>query len=901
MFWSGNFIVVRELNNLLKEENVTLTQVLEADDILQECKADNKALMLFLTKSEILAELVTLITEEPPENVDLASQYRHAHIASEVLTSQLMMLSDRLSMDAVQMNRLCDFVNKDPPLNPLLASYFSKTIEMLLEKSPKQDWYLYHIVCLRVLDFFKSRRDFLPNLLRHISTSSIADIFKYFIRLDDPFNKIILEWLEENQFLESLIHIVCGTYEHEEVRPVTMTDRSERSPEQTEKGQQETSEKVEMNHKEGKEQNDPETDSKSCDEESGMSKKRIAEAGRASANAAALLCDLLLGACAPQGSMAKPLTSWTLVSRLRSEECVRLVLQCMFTSPAAVRRHAVVNGCQLLLALLPHDSQPGNGGGVAGGGEGAWCSSSVQRAVAPHLPLLHQALLRPPAHLDNTTSANTSTNTNTNINSTEKPKHEECQDNTEDTECIEAAEECKEKESNREESEKCERAGGVGGAGGVGAARVHVAALIAQLAFSDVEDVHNALITLGTAGVLLDMFFDYPQNNFLHTQVYILIHNALSNSIYGERYAKHLIDECNLLTRLMDTFEENENTKGVRRGNMGHVVLALRRLEGAAPALPAAAARWRHFRDTALRPLLQRHDTPLGGFYPSENIYDFNEASSVNENVTAVQLACDNASNEKNFLEVAGQRFDDDMWEDTVEGEGEGEADAENDNEQEGEADPARVREILADVSPWDTADDNATDGTEWANFGDVFATPIDPFAPVGDTPPSQHAFDQQDFAPFWHYNDSHNSDANCQGGLDQSLQALSLGGDFKVKPMDDASTAELTNNLLTAMSSMTPDVIADIVSAMPQPDELVTPLELVQPLSEPLTEPIQSLTEPIESHTEPIESLTKPIESLTKPIESHTEPIESLTTPVTEPVSEQSSEQSSEEPSADR
>lgn len=36
------------------------------------------------------------------------------------------------------MNRLCNFVNKDPPLNPLLASYFSKTIKMLLERRPKQ-------------------------------------------------------------------------------------------------------------------------------------------------------------------------------------------------------------------------------------------------------------------------------------------------------------------------------------------------------------------------------------------------------------------------------------------------------------------------------------------------------------------------------------------------------------------------------------------------------------------------------------------------------------------------------------------------------------------------------------------------------------------------------------------
>lgn len=56
------------------------------------------------------------------------------------------MLSDRLSLDATQMNRLCDFINKDPPLNPLLASYFSKTVEMLLERSPKQVKYFVFVI-----------------------------------------------------------------------------------------------------------------------------------------------------------------------------------------------------------------------------------------------------------------------------------------------------------------------------------------------------------------------------------------------------------------------------------------------------------------------------------------------------------------------------------------------------------------------------------------------------------------------------------------------------------------------------------------------------------------------------------------------------------------------------------
>lgn len=285
MFWSGNYIVVRELNFLLKEENVTLTQVLEADDILQECKADNKALIQFLTKPEVLAELITLITEEPPKNVELAAQYRHANIACEVLTSHLSMLSDRLSMDATQMNRLCDFINRDPPLNPLLASYFSKTVEMLLERSPKQDCYLYHIVCLRVLDFFKSRRDFLPNLLRHMCTSAIADTFKYFTRLDDLFKKSVMEWFEEHQFLECLIQIVCGTYVPEE----------QASLESHEKADHEPSEKTEAAEERKPDTGAGETQEPSQPEQAAgpSAEARTRRAAVASANAAALLCELL--------------------------------------------------------------------------------------------------------------------------------------------------------------------------------------------------------------------------------------------------------------------------------------------------------------------------------------------------------------------------------------------------------------------------------------------------------------------------------------------------------------------------------------------------------------------------------------------------------------------------------
>ncbi|KAL0879848.1 hypothetical protein ABMA27_002383 [Loxostege sticticalis] len=742
MFWSGNYIAVRELNFLLKEENVTLTQVLEADDILQECKADNKALMQFLTKPKILAELITLITEEPPKNVELASQYRHASIACEVLTSHLSSLSDRLSMDVAQMNRLCDFINKDPPLNPLLASYFSKTVEMLLERSPKQDWYLYHIVCLRVLDFFKSRRDFLPNLLRHISTSAIADTFKYFIRLDDLFNKIIMEWFEEHQFLECLIQIVCGTY-----APEPAGKQPAPSPDRPEKGQQDLSEKgnqpdglpadtgtesVENNVAEAEEAKAAEKGAEARADSAAEAERASRIQAVASANAAALLCDLILSGCAGEGCNTRPRTSWALVSRLQSAEGVRLLLQGMFTAPPRSRPHALVHGAHVLLALL--DQEP------ILGGECESERTSVELAVAPHLPLLHQALLEEP------------------------------------------------------------------GSGRVGLPRVQVAALLAHLALSEVEEVATTMLTLGTPGVLVEMMFAHPNNNFLHAQVYALVKHALGN-------------RAGLLARLMDAFEHNEAKQGAsaRAGYMGHVVLALRRVgkaleDDAVLALlpPEQAQRWQDFREGQLAPVLQRHDKPLGGFYPSENIYEANDINDINADAYNEMCTNDSADfladeldledgekgegSKNNFLELASQRFDDDMWEDTPEADAEQEAEAEG--EDEGEVPLSRVRELLEQHSPWESSSSGGGGGEGWAQF-EAFAsapahahahaaTPSDPFAPQGN--PSDQ------FAAFWSYTDA--QDKTADEKMEESMRALRL---------DDGGmcSVELASKLLSCMSNM--------------------------------------------------------------------------------------------------
>ncbi|GBP86138.1 hypothetical protein EVAR_62300_1 [Eumeta japonica] len=822
MFWSGNYITVREANSLLKEENVTLTQILEADDILQECKADKAALVQYLTSPEILAELITLITEEPSKELELQMQYQHASMACEVLSSNMSTMSDRLSSNFVQMNRLCDFINKEPPLNSLLASFFSKTVEMLLERSPKQDCYLYHIVCLRAVDFFKARQDFLPNLLRHISTSAIMDTFKHFMRLEQGFDKVILSWLEEHQFLESLIQIACGSYASARTLS-TDPDNKVLSPE-------------------------GETDEANKDAEDELERQRRNERIRTvgAANAANLLCEIILSVCVDDSSTTRSNVAATLAARLKSADGVALVLRGMFTSPTDFRRHALVNGCQILLALLRDDP-------ILGGLQPSGERSAVELVVAPHLPLLHQALLQDP----------------------DPAPH-----------------------APYEQQNGANCGSGVSGTGAVGAARLQVATLMGQLAVSEVQEVAGTLVTLGTPATLLDMFFQFPGNNFLHAQVHALVKAALANVPHRMLYARHLLLECDLLTRLMDAFEEDEAKRadgGARSGYMGFALLMAARVQRALEADSALAApldtcpdllrKWNDFCNTKLKTALTHHDTPLGGYYPPENVYEFNDVTADGveplqdlngEDIGEVSgtpegggrgegggaedgdgLAFDTPQNmeaaRRTFLDMIGDRYDNvmtNMWDDYDDSNRER---APVQLEEEDVQHPL-AQQVLTDVSPWETPSETSvgacTEG--WADFGgDAFGS-ADPFATT--TPAASSA--DTDYA-FWNY--KHMGRGSGTGLENASSEEL-----------------ELANNLLNAMSIMTPEDVRSIMDTS-------APSVLAQ-LSERDTDTSEEMIANPELQINVPSSMDSSKTSSTAPDVDAPAIINSLTTDITEP-----------------
>lgn len=70
MFWKFDLNTTSHVDKLLDKEDVTLRELMDEDDTLQECKAQNRKLLDFLCRQQCMEELVGLITQDPPADME---------------------------------------------------------------------------------------------------------------------------------------------------------------------------------------------------------------------------------------------------------------------------------------------------------------------------------------------------------------------------------------------------------------------------------------------------------------------------------------------------------------------------------------------------------------------------------------------------------------------------------------------------------------------------------------------------------------------------------------------------------------------------------------------------------------------------------------------------------------
>uniref|UniRef100_A0A4W4GLZ6 Protein phosphatase 6, regulatory subunit 3 n=1 Tax=Electrophorus electricus TaxID=8005 RepID=A0A4W4GLZ6_ELEEL len=199
MFWKFDLHTTSHIDTLLDKEDVTLTEVMDEEDVLQECKAQNHKLVDFLVRPQCMEHLVDFITQEPSQDMEEKIKYKYPNISCELLTSDVGQINDRLGEDEGLLLKLYGFLQSEPPLNPLLASFFSKVLSILIGRKPEQ-----------IVEFLRKREDFVDLMIKHIGTSAIMDLLLRMLTCIEPqqLRQDVLNWLNEEKVIQRLVDMV---------------------------------------------------------------------------------------------------------------------------------------------------------------------------------------------------------------------------------------------------------------------------------------------------------------------------------------------------------------------------------------------------------------------------------------------------------------------------------------------------------------------------------------------------------------------------------------------------------------------------------------------------------------------------------------------------------------------
>ncbi|CAE6525097.1 unnamed protein product [Rhizoctonia solani] len=163
----------------------------------------------------------------------------------------------------------------------------------------------------------------------------------------------------------------------------------------------------------------------------------------------------------------------------------------------------------------------------------------------------------------------------------------------------------------------------------------HYGVVIDRSAFEPSGDIlKQKMIDLNIVSTILDFFFEFPWNNFLHNAVYDMLHQILTGRVDNElsrRVTIGMFRDARLVYRILEGSRRNDavaaQQKGLRLGYMGHLILisddivaALEHyphslLEALSPYVPQPD--WNDFVAGQYKETKERDTSQLGGGKPA--------------------------------------------------------------------------------------------------------------------------------------------------------------------------------------------------------------------------------------------------------------------------------------------
>jgi serine/threonine-protein phosphatase 6 regulatory subunit 3 len=178
------------LDSLLEKEDLNLSELLDEEELLQECKAHNSKLLDFLVSN------VSLLLDNIISGSTSESDMKHAYYACEIVCCEVYQICDALVAHPTALDSLWDAIQALPTgSNAPKIQYFSKVNIVLFDKKPSEMFY-----------FLKNRPGAVNMLLAHLKNSAVTDLLIKLISVEDlPDAKGIVAWLGQENFITELV------------------------------------------------------------------------------------------------------------------------------------------------------------------------------------------------------------------------------------------------------------------------------------------------------------------------------------------------------------------------------------------------------------------------------------------------------------------------------------------------------------------------------------------------------------------------------------------------------------------------------------------------------------------------------------------------------------------------
>ncbi|KAK4709308.1 hypothetical protein R3W88_030233 [Solanum pinnatisectum] len=182
---------------VLDKENFTLEELLDEEEIIQECKALNSRLINFLRERTQVEQLLHYIVEEPSEDADSKRTFKFPFIACEIFTCEIDVILKTLVDDEELMNLLFSFLEPSRPHSALLAGYFSKVVICLMVRKTAA-----------LMNYVQAHHDVFQQMVDLIGITSIMEVLVRLVGADDhmyPTTMDVMQWLTLSNLLEMIV------------------------------------------------------------------------------------------------------------------------------------------------------------------------------------------------------------------------------------------------------------------------------------------------------------------------------------------------------------------------------------------------------------------------------------------------------------------------------------------------------------------------------------------------------------------------------------------------------------------------------------------------------------------------------------------------------------------------